>query len=106
MHAVDGRFHAGVSREQDDCHERELFSDLPERFETVHAGHLHVQDHHVHSVVVGQSRQGLLAVKGLEKFLKIKVSKEIYDDSLEMTPYSNAITFQEFNGRVYWQESN
>ncbi|EIM62135.1 hypothetical protein [Desulfobacter postgatei] len=47
-----------------------------------------------------------VAVKGLEKFLKIRVAKEIYDDSLEMTPYSNSITFQEFNGRVYWQESN
>lgn len=46
-----------------------------------------------------------VAVKGLEKFLKIKVSKEIYDDSVEMTPYSNSISFQEFNGRVYWQEA-
>ena len=47
-----------------------------------------------------------VAVKGLEKFLKIKVSKEIFDNSTEMTPYSNSITFSEFNGRVYWQESN
>jgi len=45
-----------------------------------------------------------VAVKGLEKFLKIKVSKEIFDNSTEMTPYSHSISFQEFNGRVYWQE--
>nr|WP_321402017.1 hypothetical protein [uncultured Desulfobacter sp.] len=45
-----------------------------------------------------------VGVKGLEKFLKIKVSKEIFDNSTEMTPYSNSISFQEFNGRVYWQE--
>lgn len=47
-----------------------------------------------------------VAVKGLEKFLKIKVSKEIFDNSMEMTPYSNSISFQEFNGRVYWQENS
>lgn len=47
-----------------------------------------------------------VAVKGLEKFLKIKVPKEIFDNSTEMTPYSNSISFSEFNGRVYWQESN
>lgn len=47
-----------------------------------------------------------VAVKGLEKFLKIKVSKEIFDNSTEMTPYSNSISFQEFNGRVYWQENS
>lgn len=47
----------------------------------------------------------MVGVKGLEKFLKIKVSEEIYDGAVEMTPYSNSITFQEFNGRVYWQES-
>ncbi|WP_320043140.1 hypothetical protein [uncultured Desulfobacter sp.] len=47
-----------------------------------------------------------VAVKGLEKFLKIKVSKEIFDNSTEMTPYHNSISFQEFNGRVYWQESD
>ena len=45
-----------------------------------------------------------VAVKGLEKFLKIKVSKEIFDNSTEMTPYSNSISFSEFNGRIYWQE--
>ena len=46
-----------------------------------------------------------VAVKGLEKFLKIKVTKEIYDNSTEMTPYANSISFSEFNGRVYWQEN-
>lgn len=47
-----------------------------------------------------------VGVKGLEKILKIKVPKEIFDNSTEMTPYSNSISFSEFNGRVYWQESN
>lgn len=46
-----------------------------------------------------------VAVKGLEKFLKIKVSKEVFDNQLEMTPYANSISFSEFNGRVYWQEN-
>ncbi|WP_020586773.1 hypothetical protein [Desulfobacter curvatus] len=45
-----------------------------------------------------------VAVRSLEKVLKIKVSKEIFDNSTEMTPYSHSISFQEFNGRVYWQE--
>ena len=45
-----------------------------------------------------------VGVKGLEKILKIKVSKEIFDNSMEMVPYSNSISFSEFNGRIYWQE--
>ncbi|MCG8550583.1 MAG: hypothetical protein MI799_09305 [Desulfobacterales bacterium] len=46
-----------------------------------------------------------VAVKGLETFLKIKVSKEVYDHQIEMAPYANSITFREFSGRIYWQES-
>lgn len=46
-----------------------------------------------------------VGVKGLEKILKIKVSKEVFDNSTEMTPYSNSISFSEFQGRVYWQEN-
>lgn len=46
-----------------------------------------------------------VGVKGLEKILKIKVSKEVFDNQMEMTPYTNAISFSEFNGRVYWQEN-
>ena len=38
-----------------------------------------------------------VAVKGLEQFLKIKVSKEVFENQTEMTPYANSITFREFN---------
>lgn len=47
-----------------------------------------------------------VAVKGLEQFLKIKVSKEVFENQTEMTPYANSITFREFNGRIYWQEND
>ena len=47
-----------------------------------------------------------VAVKGLEKQLKIKVSEEIFNNLTEMTPYANSVVFSEFNGRIYWQESD
>ena len=47
-----------------------------------------------------------VAVKGLEQFLKIKVSKEVFENQTEMTPYANSITFREWNGRIFWQEND
>ncbi len=61
--------------------------------------------------IAGTSQKGVeqyhvaVAVKGLEKQLKIKTSLEGYNNLVEMTPYENSVVFSEFNGRMYWQEA-
>lgn len=47
-----------------------------------------------------------IAVKGIEKQVRVKTTEDFFLSCVEMTPYTHTVTFQEFNGRVYWQESD
>ena len=47
-----------------------------------------------------------IVVKKIEKTMKVKVSKDVYDSAVEMTPYANTVIFNEYNGRIYWADAN